>query len=426
MKRPWSKVLTQNGGFVSMAKRFLSLLILALSLVSSAWAETICLNMIVKNEKDVICRCLASVKPLIDTWVIVDTGSTDGTQQVIRDFMQDVPGELHERPWKNFAHNRNEALDLARNKADYILIIDADDDLVYSPTFKLPKLALDTYHIKISHGGMVYSRPQLIKASLPWKWVGVLHEYLDCPNQQNVALLEGVTMRYGGDGARSRDPAKFRKDAEVLEAALKEEPYNSRYMFYLAQSYRDGGVYDKALEWYQKRVLMGGWDQEVFYSMMQVARLQQALKMDAGTWVDSYYQAYLYRPSRIEPLYDLVRHHRLKGDYFAGYLLAKQGLTTSVPSDVLFVEKWIYDWGLLLEYSICAAWIGQYQEAQAASHLIIANRSIPDNVRECVQGNMQWVSSKVAQEVQNTPVAVQMRRSMPELVQQGAAEKVVR
>ena len=75
---------------------------------------TICLNMIIKNEAPVIRRCLDSVKPFIDSWVIVDTGSSDDTQQIVRDTMAGLPGELHERPWKNFGHNRNEALELAR------------------------------------------------------------------------------------------------------------------------------------------------------------------------------------------------------------------------------------------------------------------------------------------------------------------------
>src|ERR1700732_422892 len=65
--------------------------------------KTVCLNMIVKDETRVIRRCLESVKPVIDYWVIVDTGSTDGTQAMIKDFMKDVPGELQERPWVDFA-----------------------------------------------------------------------------------------------------------------------------------------------------------------------------------------------------------------------------------------------------------------------------------------------------------------------------------
>jgi glycosyltransferase involved in cell wall biosynthesis len=389
------------------------LVLLLVCICQFAWAETVCLSMIVKNEAHVICRCLETVKPLINSWVIVDTGSTDGTQDVIREYMKDIPGEVVERPWKNFAHNRNEALELARPKADYVLIIDADDNLVFSDNFALPKLTDDAYHIKISHGGMVYSRPQLIRAALPWKWVGVLHEYLDCPESKSVALLQGVTMNYGGDGARSRDPEKFRKDAEVLEAGLKEEPNNSRYVFYLAQSYRDGRVFDKALENYQKRVALGGWDQEVYYSMLQVARLQQWLGLDPSVWIDSFYRAYLFRPARIEALYELVKYHRLTGNHFAGYMLAKRGLTVPLPTDSLFVEAWIYEYGLLLEYSICAAWIGEYQEAQAASHLLLTHPKLPSDVVDCVRKNIRWVADKATSERTNSPALVQWDRKTP-------------
>ena len=73
---------------------------------------TLC--MIVKNEAHVIERCLASVLPVIDYWVIVDTGSTDGTQQKIQDFFDrnGIDGEMHNRPWIDFGHNRSEALEL--------------------------------------------------------------------------------------------------------------------------------------------------------------------------------------------------------------------------------------------------------------------------------------------------------------------------
>src|SRR5512144_2185854 len=99
---------------------------------------TICLNMIVKNEAPVIRRCLDSVRRFIDCWVIVDTGSTDGTQDIIRECFADIPGELHERPWRDFAHNRTEALALARPHGDYVLIIDADDALELEPHFRMP------------------------------------------------------------------------------------------------------------------------------------------------------------------------------------------------------------------------------------------------------------------------------------------------
>src|SRR6185369_8019373 len=108
---------------------------------------TICLAMIVKNESAVIRRCLDSVRPFIDRWLIVDTGSTDGTQALIRDIMRDTPGELHERPWVDFGTNRTEALELARGLADYSLVIDADD--VLEATGPLTTLTADSYSVDI-------------------------------------------------------------------------------------------------------------------------------------------------------------------------------------------------------------------------------------------------------------------------------------
>jgi hypothetical protein len=73
--------------------------------------------MIVKNEASVIRRCLDSVIPVIDSWVIVDTGSTDGTQDIIRSHMSSIPGLLHQSEWRDFAYNRSESLRLARHHA---------------------------------------------------------------------------------------------------------------------------------------------------------------------------------------------------------------------------------------------------------------------------------------------------------------------
>src|SRR5829696_5038481 len=105
--------------------------------------STICLNMIVKDEAPVMARCLASVLPFVDTWVIVDTGSSDGTQAIVRELGGAKPGQLHERPWTSFSHNRNEALELARGKADYTFFIDADETLHRPPSFERPELTAD-------------------------------------------------------------------------------------------------------------------------------------------------------------------------------------------------------------------------------------------------------------------------------------------
>lgn len=360
--------------------------------------KTICLNMIIKDESHVIERCLASVKPIIDTWVIVDTGSTDGTQKIVKEFMKDIPGELHERPWINFAHNRNEALKLAKEKADYILMIDADETLVYQPDFKLPDLDKDNYHITTEYFGTTYPRNQLIKTSLNWNWVGPVHEVLCCDKATHIGHLNGVSNFVRPDGSSWSDPKKYQKHAELLEKALIENPDNARDQFYLAQSYKDADEPELAVKNYEKRVAMGGWNEEVFWSMVQIGLLNEKLKKEPELIKKSYSEAFDYRPSRIEPLYRLCFFNRSLGDFKGSYEAALKGLHVKVSSDLLFIEKWIYDYGLLLEYSIAAYWIEKYHEAFLSSQMMLADPNLPQHVRECVERNMYWINLKLEEE----------------------------
>ena len=108
--------------------------------------------MIVKNEAPVITQCLESVRPLISHWVIADTGSIDGTQDIIRKELADLHCKLFARPWKDFAHNRHEALELARPHGDYALIIDADDALELQPDLLMPLLSEGCYTVDFRDG----------------------------------------------------------------------------------------------------------------------------------------------------------------------------------------------------------------------------------------------------------------------------------
>ena len=149
------------------------------------FGQTICLSMIVKNEAPVIKRCIDSVLPFIDHWIIVDTGSTDGTQDIIRTHLSGVPGRLYEKKWVDFAHNRTEALELSRTKADFSFVIDADDTIEFREELKKVFLHADGYTINIKDGGLLYPRIQLVKNSIDWKYRGVLHEFLvaDVPHK---------------------------------------------------------------------------------------------------------------------------------------------------------------------------------------------------------------------------------------------------
>lgn len=360
---------------------------------------TICLNMIVKNESHVIKRCIDSVLPLIDTWLIVDTGSTDGTQKVIKDYMKqkNIPGELYERAWVNFGENREEALQLAKEKADYVLFMDADDTLKFAEDFKLPKLELDSYLIASNCGGTQYFIPRLINMKRGWHWHGVLHEYVSADDAVTNDVLAGVEYNYICDGARAKDPDKYKKDVKVLTDVLEKEPDNSRYVFYLAQSYASGNDSKNALEVYQRRVAMGGWPEEVFWSMLQIARLQDKLSYESKEVEASYVKALKYRPTRPEPFFYLANRARLNDDFKKGYKIAKLAVDLPLSSDTLFLEKWTYD-ALQFEHSLCAYYVGEYEESLKICDTLLAKKNLAENYRSYIVENRKYVLEKLQEQ----------------------------
>lgn len=363
--------------------------------------SNVCLNMIVKNEAHVICRCLESVLPLIDSWVIVDTGSTDGTQEVIRNYMasKNVPGTLYERPWINFAYNRNEALELARNEADYLLFMDADDVLEYKQkNYQRPALFYqDAYYMKIDYSGTSYYRMQLVNTAKPFRWIGSVHEVVVCEEANNLGLLADVTMKIIGGGGRSQHDDKFARDARVLERDLASDPNNPRNAFYLAQSYRDAEMFEDAIEWYEKRAAMGGWEEEVFWSLYQIATIQERMNQPIDTVQASYYRAFNYRPTRAEPLYRIASLHRRSNQPYKAFLLTKLAMQIPEPNDLIFVESWIYECGLLFDYSLSCYFLGLYQQAFDASLSLLSKPNLPDEIRNLVEHNMQPIIQALSQ-----------------------------
>lgn len=360
--------------------------------------QTICLNMIVKNEARVIERCLRSVRPFITTWVIVDTGSSDGTQDLIGRILADLPGELHERPWVDFGHNRSEALALARGKADYIFIIDADEILEHEPGFTLPLLTKDAYRTKhfAGSGGTSFYLPQLLKGGLPFRYLGVLHEHVACDLPYETVDLEGLACRGFFDGARNKDPrAKYEGDTRILEQALRSEPDNQRYVFYLAQSYRDAGMRKKAIEAYERRVKMGGWAEEVWYSLYQIGVLLEVEAESIAQVTQAYLRAFEGRPSRAEPLTALARLYRQKEQYSVAYLFAERAARISKPKDILFLDESCYDWRALDELSIASYYVGAFAQAEQLGQRLLTEGKLPERERPRVEENLKFSLKKL-------------------------------
>ena len=328
---------------------------------------TICLNMIVKNESHIIAATLAHVLKHfpITYWVIDDTGSTDGTQQIIRDFFaaRGISGELHETAWEDFGHNRSKALEHAFNKTDYVLVWDADDSV--EGDFQFPKqLSADVYSFIFGNaGGFRYNRNQLFNNRKRWKYVGVLHEYPECiDREESKAHVSGSYYFVSGkSGARSQDPDKYRKDAAALERGLEKEPTNTRYVFYCANSYKDAGMKDKAIEKYKKVLEMNGWAEEKYLACVHIYELSDKARENLHYLVE----AISYSPDRLEAPFELIQHYCVRNmnniamayysliqDYF------ENRFATDDVSRFLFVKKEVGDFYLPYMMIIVALKVG--------------------------------------------------------------------
>lgn len=364
--------------------------------------------LIVKNESRVIVRCLDSLKQFAKFVCVEDTGSTDGTQNVIKDWMMrnGVSGEVYDRPWYDFANNRSSVLAKLRghDSIDYAIIIDADDEFVIEDSALffdgLARMSHDAYKIKIKGQGIEYFRTQVVRNNLPFRYRGVLHEFIEGPEQHTVATLPGCHMRSNREGARSADPLKYAKDAAVLQAALdiEQDPFLiSRYTFYLAQSYRDSGNIEKAIEYYLKRVQLGFWSDERFVAMYQAAALMEQLPTyDEQSIVSAYQQAIEISPHRVEGYHALARFLRLRKRYLDAVKVGMKGLTHvgNIPEG-LFVETWVYQYGLLDELVVSNYWAGAFQNSLDLSVKLMSVETLPVALRERVWQNARFAKLKL-------------------------------
>ena len=193
-------------------------------------------------------------------------------------------------------------------------------------------------------------------------------------------------MRVGG-GARSLDANKFRRDAEVLSEALKREPNNARYWFYLGQSLRDAGDWLAAIEAYERRIALGGWDEETWYALYQIAVCHQHNDSSQKSVMAAYEKANQFRPTRAEPLTMLAGYLRKHSRWQEAYSAASKAMLITYPSDVLFIDQNVYRWRAIDEYSIAAFYVRRFRESLKACQLLLDGRRIPSSEIERVQAN---------------------------------------
>ncbi|WP_339161985.1 glycosyltransferase family 2 protein [Siminovitchia sp. FSL W7-1587] len=230
---------------------------------------TISLCMIVKNEEEVLERCLDSVKDLVDEINIVDTGSTDKTVEIAKKYTDRV--FFFEWTGK-FKDARNESFKYATK--DYILYLDADDVLMEEDRekFKLLKETLDPevdsvsmyYNAGIDEYGNVtlrYRRNRLLKRSRQFQWHGDVHNYIAVWG--NIINSDIAVTHLKKKHAVGRNLSIYK------EKIANGDPFSPRDYFYYGNELRENQYYKEAIESYTKNIEMAeGWVEDKIYACM--------------------------------------------------------------------------------------------------------------------------------------------------------------
>lgn len=285
--------------------------------------NTVCLVMICYNNADTILATLKSVAPFIDHAVFIDNmeGSTDETEEIVREWSEIRPSidyVNYNKPFTSYAQKRNYAFDRARMfyKDEYMLVLDSDN-ILDAETNPFNDLTADAYSITKQQGTTEYQVLHLFKSSLHWEYVGVVHEYpaLADGSDFTQAHLPGVIVheqvKEMGEGPGQRSRMHYYDHALMIECELRRNKSLSqmqicRYTFYLAQSYKDAGMIVRAIDAYKARAALGGWAEEVFYSLYMISVLKQAQNAPKEHVLLAAVQAWNYRPQRLEAAYMLM------------------------------------------------------------------------------------------------------------------------
>ena len=380
-------------------------------------SSTICLNMIVKNETKNLEKLFKSIHNVIDYYVIHDTGSTDGTPEMIENLMNNygISGEIFHEGWKNFGYNRQKALESAYNSSfnpDYVFIIDADEEFYFKDKSWFKNLTKDMYNIKRLFGSIEYYQPVIInvrnKNKVGWEWKAPVHNYLSSKSaktKENVDKELVHIKSHCHGGAKSHNVTseeKYLRDAKLLLEYLKEKPKDPRSLFYLAQSYKDAGKIEESIKWYKERLNVNGWIQEKYMSCYNIGNLLRKI----GKTEEAFYYyllSYEYDNSRYECFYEMIKIHRINGKKRIAFSLYKQLKPFVNNSGKLFLTYSVHDWKLDYEVSIIAYYSRAYQDGIDAFKRLFNCKTIPKNTVASILKNFgyyeKFIKSSELQEI---------------------------
>ena len=197
---------------------------------------TISLCMIIKNEEEVIGRCLSTVHEFVDEIIIVDTGSSDKSKEIVKQYTD----KIIDFKWiDDFSAARNASFSQAT--MDYIMWLDADDILLESDVNAFMKLkeeldpsidmVMMKYNVAFDEEGnptLSYFRERLMKRSMNYQWVSPIHEVITPLGNIEYSNI-AITHKKMKSSDSNRNLDIFRKMIE------KGMPFDARQQFYYAR-----------------------------------------------------------------------------------------------------------------------------------------------------------------------------------------------
>jgi len=358
--------------------------------------------MIVRNEGERIERALKSALPYLTSFVILDTGSTDRTKEIIGRVCSEfgVPGVIYDGVFEDFGQARNDALAYARKhvpdyQPSFFLLMDADMELVVKDRdqFLAPRDGL-AYEMYQHAGALHYTNARLLNVKAKGNYKSPTHEYLDV---QTAGRIPEDVAYFIDHADGSNRPDKFKRDIKLLEKALQDEPDNARYLYYLAASYRDAGEPVLAVDWFKKRIAAGGWAEEVWQAKVDLAHALKATG-DTNGFVATLLDAYSYRPTRAESMWTLANWYR-EQPFMQPAALACAEAVEHLPksNDSLFVNDYIYEVGVKEEISIAAAYVpGKAAKGMRVTDELSLKPTDYWTARSCARANIFWYIQPLA------------------------------
>lgn len=359
--------------------------------------QNVCLCVIAKNEEKTLPRLLASVRGLADKVVVYDTGSQDGTTQVALD----LGARVVRGSWSNFGEARTLSLEYGRDlmpQAEWFLVLDCDETLEFQGPREWPEVEDNVVAVMLRgrhlDDDVSWVRHHLLRADLPWRYEGVIHEYATHDNESEadvVLLCDEPLVRCHDDGVRTRsakDKAeKWARDAEVLRVEALRDPSNKRTWYYLGQALKDAGDIPGALQAFAARDAFADGSEEHYMACFQAGvLLAEAGNPEAEHWM---YKAFRMRPSRAEPLVGLAGLWRQRGRVGEAYIAAQRAVWMPRPeAELFYMSDHFWNWGREDELAVCAFKVGKVSEGIEMTEALLARDDVPEEHKERLRRNL--------------------------------------